>query len=121
MVGLSGALVVVLAAYGAHGLQGLDDSLLITFQKGVAYQQMHTLAMFGVATLLFHLPRSYWLKMAGWGFIIGIILFSGSLYVMVFTGVRSLGLVTPLGGLAFIFGWFSLAWAAYREIPLLSR
>ncbi len=118
-VGLSGAMVVVLGAYGAHTLKGtLESGLLITFQKGLNYQVTHTLAIFGVAASLLHYPLSYWLKFSAAAFCLGIILFSGSLYAIVFAGVNSMGLMTPLGGLAFIVGWLSLAWAAYWELPL---
>ncbi len=119
-VGLSGAMVVALGAYGAHALKGaLESGLLITFQKGLNYQITHTLAIFGVAVSLLHHPQSYWLKFSAAAFCLGIISFSGSLYTIVFVGVNSMGLITPLGGLAFIVGWFSLAWAAYWEFPLL--
>ena len=113
--GLSGLLVVMLGAYGAHGLQGVvEDRLFEAYKKAVTYQGTHTLALFGVTTLLVNFPRSIWLKVAGWSYIVGILLFSGSLYIMVFAGVGSLGLVTPLGGLAFMLGWLSLIFAAYK-------
>ena len=119
IVGFSGLLVVALGAYGAHGLQDvIGERLLETFKKAVTYQGTHTLALFGVAVLLVNFPLSRWLKVAGWSFIIGILLFSGSLYIMVFAGVHSLGLVTPLGGVVFMFGWFSLVLAAYKDISL---
>jgi uncharacterized membrane protein YgdD (TMEM256/DUF423 family) len=119
LVGISGALVVVLGAYGAHELNGsLESGLLITFQKGVRYQTVHTLALFGVAAFLIHYPESRGLKIAALAFCLGIILFSGSLYLIVFMGVKSLGLLTPFGGLAFILGWLSLAWTSCWELPL---
>jgi len=122
LVGLNGALVVVLGAYGAHNLKdALESGLLVTFQKGVTYQVTHTLAIFGVAVSLLHFPQSRWLKLSAAAFCLGIVLFSGSLYAIVFLGVKSMGMLTPLGGLAFIFGWLSLAWAAYWEFPLLPR
>ncbi len=118
-VGLSGAVMVALGAYGAHELKGaVDSGLLSMFQKGVRYQSSHTLALFGTAIFLMHYPKSQWMKIAASAFCIGIILFSGSLYIAVFMGIESIKILTPLGGVAFIAGWLSLSWAAYRDIPL---
>ncbi len=119
-VGLSGAVMVALGAYGAHELKGvIDSSLLGTFQKGVRYQSTHTLALFGAAIFLVHYPQSQWMKIAAVAFCLGIILFSGSLYIMVFLGIKSVKILTPIGGVAFIVGWLSLSWAAYRDTPLV--
>lgn len=118
-VGLSGAVMVALGAYGAHELKGaIDSGLLSMFQKGVRYQSTHTLALFGTAIFLMHYPQSRWIKVAAAAFCVGIILFSGSLYLTVFIGIESVKILTPFGGVAFIVGWSSLSWAAYWDIPL---
>jgi len=112
--------MVALGAYGAHELKGMIDSnLLGTFQKGVRYQSTHTLALFGAALFLMYCPQSQWMKIAAIAFCLGIILFSGSLYTMVFLGIESVKILTPLGGVAFIIGWLSLSWAAYQDTPLV--
>lgn len=117
LVGINGLLAVALGAHGAHGLKdAVSEHMLITFQKGVYYQGLHTLALFGVVLLLMHFPASRWLKLSGWSFVAGIILFSGSLYLIVFSGIRSLGIITPVGGVAFLLGWLCLAIAAYRDL-----
>lgn len=111
---LGGMFTVILGAFGAHGLEGaLPERQLIWWQKGVAYQGFHSLAILIIGLLLLQRPATG-LKLAGWLFLAGILLFSGSLYVMALSGYRSLGMVTPLGGLAFIGGWCCLAWAAWR-------
>jgi uncharacterized membrane protein YgdD (TMEM256/DUF423 family) len=115
MIGaLGGMLSVILGAFGAHGLEGaLPERHLIWWQKGVAYQGFHSLAILVTGLFLLQRPATG-LKLAGWLFLAGILLFSGSLYLMALSGYRSLGMVTPLGGLAFIGGWCCLAWAAWR-------
>lgn len=111
---ISGLLLVVLGAFGAHALETrLSPHRLIWWQKAVTYQGLHTLALFGVGLLaLSHSGRA--LQTAGWLFLGGILLFSGSLYLLALTGLRGLGMITPLGGTAFIGGWFALALAAWR-------
>jgi len=87
--------------------------LLATFETGARYQMYHALALFGVAWLTTRTaaPQALW---AGWLFVTGTLVFSGSLYALALTGQRWLGAVTPLGGLAFLAGWLCLAWAAMR-------
>ncbi len=111
---ISGLLLVMLGAFGAHALETrLPAGHLIWWQKAVTYQGLHTLALLGVGLLaLSHPSRS--LQTAGWLFLAGILLFSGSLYLLALTGLRTLGMITPLGGSAFIGGWFALALAAWR-------
>lgn len=110
-----GGLAVVLGAFGAHALRstlGSDD--LATFEIGVRYQMYHALALLAVAWAMTRWEAGA-LAVAGWAFVAGILVFSGSLYVLVLTGQRWLGAVTPLGGVAFIVGWALLAWTALRS------
>lgn len=112
---LSGLLAVALGAFGAHGLkQRLGADLLAVFQTGVQYHFYHTLALLAVALLLLQAPQSTELRWSALLFCIGIVIFSGSLYVLSITGIRWLGAITPLGGVAFIAGWIFLALAAWR-------
>ena len=105
---------VALGAFAAHGLKGrLTEQYLAIFHTGVTYQLVHTLALFGVALLATHLPGRL-VTWAGVCFAVGIVLFSGSLYVLTMTGISKLGIITPFGGLAFLLGWFFLGLAAWR-------
>ena len=114
---VSGLLAVGLGAFGAHALKAKLEASgrLDTYQTAVSYQFYHTLALLGIALLLYKID-SHWLKYAGYGMALGILIFSGSLYVLCFTGITWLGAVTPLGGLAFIAGWFCLLMAAYKGL-----
>ena len=109
---LSGFLGVAFGAFGAHGLRNrLTPDMLAVFETGVRYQLIHAVALLAVAALMDRL--SGWLiTTAGFLFIAGIVLFSGSLYLLALTGVTILGAITPLGGLAFLGGWACLAIAA---------
>ena len=122
---LSGFIAVALGAFGAHGLRDkLSADLLAVYQTGVQYQFYHTFALLAVGLLLMLStpslssavipPQVTWLKWSGNLFAIGIVIFSGSLYVLALSGVRWLGAITPLGGLAFLAGWISLAVAAWH-------
>ncbi len=105
---------VALGAFAAHGLKArLSAEYLAIFHTGVTYQLVHTLALFGVALLAAHLPGRL-VAWAGVAFAIGIVLFSGSLYVLTLTGIGKLGIITPLGGVAFLLGWLCLGLAAWR-------
>lgn len=105
---------VGLGAFAAHGLKNrLSAEYLAIFQTGVTYQLIHTLALFGVALLSLHLPGRL-VVWAGVLFCLGIVLFSGSLYLLTLTGVGKLGIVTPFGGLAFLAGWACLGLLAWR-------
>lgn len=105
---------VALGAFAAHGLKGrLTEQYLAIFHTGVTYQLVHTLALFGVALLATHLPGRL-VTWAGVCFAVGIVLFSGSLYVLTMTGISKLGIITPFGGLAFLAGWLCLGLAAWR-------
>lgn len=112
---LFGALGVALGAFGAHALRAtLSTQDLATFETGVRYQMYHALALLAVAWAVGRWPALTGPVTAGWAFVVGILVFSGSLYVLVLTGQRWLGAVTPLGGVAFILGWALLAWTALR-------
>lgn len=110
----SGLLAVALGAFAAHGLRAsLEPRLLQVFQTGVQYQMYHALALLGVVALLSY--RSHrWLAMAGWCFIAGTLLFSGSLYILALGGPRWLGPITPIGGFFFLAGWSSIFVAAWQ-------
>jgi uncharacterized membrane protein YgdD (TMEM256/DUF423 family) len=110
----SGMLLVMLGAFGAHALEArVSPEQMIWWQKAVHYQGLHTLALFGTGLFALHYP-SRALGIAGWLFLFGILLFSGSLYTLTLTGIRGLGMVTPFGGSAFIIGWIALVAAAWR-------
>jgi uncharacterized membrane protein YgdD (TMEM256/DUF423 family) len=105
---------VALGAFAAHGLKNrLTPEYLAIFHTGVTYQLVHTLALLGVALLATQMPGRL-ITWAGASFAIGILLFSGSLYLLTITGVSKLGIITPFGGLAFLIGWFCLGLAAWR-------
>ncbi|WP_454836394.1 MULTISPECIES: DUF423 domain-containing protein [Pseudomonas] len=105
---------VALGAFAAHGLKSrLSAEYLAIFHTGVTYQLVHTLALLGVALLAMQMPGRL-ITWAGASFAIGILLFSGSLYLLTITGISKLGIVTPFGGLAFLVGWVCLGLAAWR-------
>jgi len=105
---------VALGAFAAHGLKNrLTPEYLAIFHTGVTYQLVHTLALLGVAPLATQIPGRL-ITWAGASFALGIVLFSGSLYLLTMTGVSKLGIVTPFGGLAFLVGWVCLGLAAWR-------
>jgi uncharacterized membrane protein YgdD (TMEM256/DUF423 family) len=115
---LSGCLAVAAGAFAAHALRDrLSADLLEVFQTGATYQMYHALALVAVGILLprFSISGSAWLTAAGWLFVGGTILFSGSLYALALSGARVLGAVTPLGGVAFLLGWLALALGIWRS------
>lgn len=105
---------VALGAFAAHGLKGrLTSEYLAIFHTGVLYQLVHALALLGVAVLATQLTG----RLVGWAgglFALGIVLFSGSLYLLTLTGISKLGMITPIGGLALLGGWLCLGLAAWR-------
>jgi uncharacterized membrane protein YgdD (TMEM256/DUF423 family) len=111
---LYGGLGVVLGAFGAHPLKvRLTPDFLAIFETGVRYQIYHALALLFVALVAEKRPANKLLTAGGWLFVVGTLLFSGSLYMLALGGVRWLGAITPVGGTAFIIGWFCLAMAAF--------
>jgi uncharacterized membrane protein YgdD (TMEM256/DUF423 family) len=111
LMGLTG---VGLGAFGAHGLRGrLSAEMLAVFETGVRYHMYHALALLATAAFMARNLDSRAVVVAGWSFTVGILLFSGSLYALAFTGVTTLGAITPIGGLAFLVGWAALLVAAF--------
>ncbi len=112
-----GLSTVTLGAFGAHGLRGrVADDLLVTWGTGADYLGMHALALLACGLLALHVPGSRLIGAAGWCFVVGSLLFSGSLFALVLSGVRGLGAVTPFGGMLLILGWGLLALAAWRNL-----
>lgn len=110
---LSAAIAVALGAFGAHALkETLDARDLATFETAVRYQMYHALALFAAAWVIARGGNGA--GNAAWAFVVGSVIFSGSLYLLVTTGQRWLGAITPLGGMAFILGWLLLARAAWK-------
>lgn len=108
-------IAIAAGAFGAHALKNfLSAEMLSVWQTAVQYQMLHGLALLALANLL---PR--WdakkIRWSAISMLLGIVLFSGSLYLLAASGIRVLGAITPLGGLAFLFGWANLAWAALAE------
>lgn len=114
---INGFLAVALGAFGAHGLEGkLTIEMLDVWDKAVSYQMFHTMALLVTSLLLFKI-NSRSLTLAGWSFFIGILLFSGSLYLYSTTGIKALAMITPFGGVVFLIGWALLGIAGMKELP----
>jgi uncharacterized membrane protein YgdD (TMEM256/DUF423 family) len=108
----AGFLGVALGAFGAHGLRArLSPDMLMVFETGVRYHLYHAIAIV-LAGLVAARLDGWLIRAAGWSFTAGIVLFSGSLYVLALTGITTFGAITPLGGLAFLLGWALLVVAA---------
>jgi len=106
---------VAAGAFGAHALrQRLPTELLGVFETGVRYQMYHALGLLAVALASDRWP-SVDLNLAGWLFLVGILLFSGSLYALCLSGLRTLGAITPVGGLCFLLAWAKLAWSVWKN------
>ncbi|MBK9117081.1 MAG: DUF423 domain-containing protein [Betaproteobacteria bacterium] len=107
---------VAAGAFGAHALKGrLAPDMAAVWQTAVQYQAWHALALVGVGLLRLQWPGRRGVALAGGLFAAGIVLFSGSLYVLALTGVRGFGAITPFGGVAFLAGWAVLAWSVVRR------
>jgi uncharacterized membrane protein YgdD (TMEM256/DUF423 family) len=114
---VAGFLGVVFGTFGAHALRArLAPEMLAAFETGVRYHFYHAFATFAAAWAFARWQRRV-LGVAGWMFLAGIVVFSGSLYLLALTGERWLGAITPLGGVAFLAGWLCLAWGALRARP----
>lgn len=112
---INAALAVGLGAFGAHGLESrLSERMLDTFKTGVQYHMYHALGLIGIALAADKLQSTGLIQWAGWFMFAGIVLFSGSLYVLSLSGIKILGAITPLGGVAFITAWILLIVAAFR-------
>lgn len=111
----NGFIAVSLGAFGAHGLEELlAADLLSTFQTGVEYHMYHSLALLGTAVLAIQFPAEKRLRLSGMLFLLGIVFFSGSLYVLALSGVGWLGAITPIGGVFFLAAWASLLHCALK-------
>lgn len=109
------AAAVVLGAFGAHALkERLAADMLAVYQTAVQYHFWHALGIVAIGIVCALLPESVWLRAAGWLLVVGVVLFSGSLYALALSGERWLGAVTPLGGGAFILGWIAFGTAVWR-------
>jgi len=111
-----GFLSVAIGAFGAHALKDrISPEMLEINHTGSQYQMYHSLALLAVAILLKFYPDSKLFNAAGWLFVVGIIFFSGSLYLLSLTGVRILGAITPIGGLCFLGGWACILIGALKS------
>lgn len=117
ITGISGALAVGLGAFGAHGLEPhlIQNGRLDTFETAVSYHFYHTLGLLGLGILALIKPDWKGLSLAAWGMFLGILVFSGSLYILCLTGITWLGAITPIGGVGFILGWLALAYAVLKN------
>ena len=112
---IAALLAVALGAFGAHALKArIAPEMLSAYQTGVEYHFYHALGMILVGLAALHLPESALLKGAGWAMLSGIVLFSGSLYLLSSTGMRWLGAVTPIGGVSFLAAWGLFAAAVIK-------
>jgi uncharacterized membrane protein YgdD (TMEM256/DUF423 family) len=116
LAAISGFIAVALGAFGAHALKTrLPADMLAIYHTAVQYQFWHTAALLAVGLLILHFPQQVLLKYSGWAFVIGMVIFSGSLYVLALTGTRWLGAITPIGGVALLAGWLLLAVAMFQK------
>jgi uncharacterized membrane protein YgdD (TMEM256/DUF423 family) len=118
---LAGLTGVLLGAFGAHGLRDiLSPAMLSVYKTGVDYQMWHALALMGVAVLMRHHSGVKLLRYAAWFFLSGIVVFSGSLYLLACLNMTWLGMITPLGGVSLIGGWAMLALFALKHKVMVS-
>jgi len=115
---LLGALAVMIGAFGAHGLEKTltANGRNATFETGVKYHMYHVFALLATGLILFHVQSRY-IHWAGLFFLIGIVIFSGSLYILSITNIKWLGAITPIGGLFMIAGWLSLGHGLFYAWP----
>ncbi len=112
---LSAFLGVALGAFGAHGLKNkVTPDMLSVWETAVLYHLVHAIGLLLIGILCHLMPDVPLLRNAGWSILVGTLLFSGSLYVLVLTGAKPLGMITPLGGIAFLAGWLLLAMGAWQ-------
>ncbi|MDA0278932.1 MAG: uncharacterized membrane protein YgdD (TMEM256/DUF423 family) [Pseudohongiellaceae bacterium] len=119
LAGVNGFLAVAIGAFAAHMLRDrLSPELLNTFQTGVQYHMYHALALFGIGLMMLNFPASNLLRISAYLMMAGIVLFSGSLYLLSISGLRWLGAITPLGGLCLLTAWALIVWfAAKQQFP----
>jgi uncharacterized membrane protein YgdD (TMEM256/DUF423 family) len=112
---INAAVAVTMGAFGAHSLKAkISEEMLSVFQTGVQYHFYHSLGLLIIGLLTLYFQSGKYLYAAGWIMLFGIILFSGSLYIMSTTNTRWLGMITPFGGIAFIISWVCIAAAVWR-------
>jgi len=107
-------LAVMMGAFGAHALKTSLAAYLPVYETAVEYHMAHALGLLMIGGIAYWQTNSVWLKAAGWLLLIGIILFSGSLYALSISGIRELGMITPVGGLCLLLGWLSLLRTAWQ-------
>lgn len=116
LAAINGFLAVALGAFGAHGLEGkLSDKMLNTWEKAVTYQMFHTGALLATGLAMIKVTATS-LSVAGWFFLAGIIIFSGSLYAYSTTSVKTFAMITPIGGFCFLIGWVLFGYAMIKYI-----
>jgi len=116
LAGVNGFLAVSIGAFAAHMLRDrLSPELLNTFQTGVQYHMYHALALLGIGLMMLNFSVSNLLRISAYLMMSGIVLFSGSLYLLSITGIRWLGAITPLGGLCFLTAWALIVWFATKQ------
>jgi uncharacterized membrane protein YgdD (TMEM256/DUF423 family) len=114
--GINAALVVLIGAFGAHALKArLSVDMLAVYQTGVHYHLFHALGLIAVGLAVTQISDSAYLRWSGWLMLAGIVLFSGSLYVLSVSGLRWLGMVTPFGGISFIVAWILFVMAIVKS------
>lgn len=110
-------ITVALGAFGAHGLEGkVSERMLAIWEKAVKYQMFHTLGLFIIAWLSDKMPTLATVSWAGWCMVIGILLFSGSLYIYSTTGIKTFAMITPIGGMFFLVSWVFVLTSAIRGL-----
>jgi len=116
ILGCSSAFIAVAAgAFGAHALRNrISPEAFNSFEVGVRYQMYHALALLAISWAITRWPNVN-VSLAGWFFVVGTVLFSGSLYALSFTGIRVFGAITPLGGVLFLLGWLYLGWSIFES------
>ena len=116
LAALAALLGVAFGAFGAHGLKGrLGETELAIYRTAVDYHLWHALGLGLIGLLLDRFPESAYLHRAGWVMFAGILIFSGSLYALSLTGLRWLGMITPVGGMCFMIAWGLMAWGVHRN------
>jgi uncharacterized membrane protein YgdD (TMEM256/DUF423 family) len=116
---LNALIGVGLGAFGAHGLKSkVAPDMLTVWETAVQYHLIHALGLIMIGILCQLMPESSLVRTSGWLLLAGIVMFSGSLYALVLTGTKLLGIITPIGGVAFLVGWLLLALSAWRDASL---
>ena len=114
---INALLAVGLGAFGAHGLEGkVEPKYLEVWKTGVLYQMFHALGLIALGIIAGNVPATSLLSWSGWFMLAGIVLFSGSLYALTLSGIKVLGAVTPLGGVAFLISWIMLIIFAVKHL-----